>query len=137
MLFAEESYLDLMRSAPHWWFELTLEALTALAGYLILKPLLRRWIQRHDEQHHHGGETEAPGEFITWTESWFDRGVFACRGEGVLQYGGSDRLFVRANGRDIEVVITETWRGRDDGIGWEAVQRDHFEHTHHLAEADL
>jgi hypothetical protein len=44
----EESYLDLMMSLPHWGFELTLEALTGLLVY----PLIRWGHKRLNDRLH-------------------------------------------------------------------------------------
>lgn len=44
----EEGYLDLMRSLPHWGFELTLEGLTGI-GWLLIGIW---WQKRHDRKHH-------------------------------------------------------------------------------------
>lgn len=47
-MFAEESYWDLMTSVPHIMFEFSLEIITGL----ILAPVFRWAIRRHDREHH-------------------------------------------------------------------------------------
>jgi hypothetical protein len=45
-----EEYTHLLQSAPHWAFELTVEAVTGFFAFLV-----GRWsIKRHDEKHHQG-----------------------------------------------------------------------------------
>jgi len=52
MIFAEETFWDLMRSGPHWAFELFLMVLfDGLIG-AILYPLFKRWLKAHDERKH-------------------------------------------------------------------------------------
>lgn len=46
MIEASESYVDLMRSAPHWGFEITLELLSGLVVYPFYRWLHRKWESR-------------------------------------------------------------------------------------------
>lgn len=47
-LLANESYWDLLKSAPHWMFEGTTDLIFAGIGGLFT----RWWVKRHDEKHH-------------------------------------------------------------------------------------
>lgn len=47
-----DQYRALLADSPHWAFEYTQEAVTTMAIYLPIKFLWRRWIKRHDEEHH-------------------------------------------------------------------------------------
>ncbi len=63
----EETYLDLMMSLPHWGFELTLELLTAVIVYPLIRIAHKRLTERlHrdlDAEHgvvHQTGSTHSP-----------------------------------------------------------------------------
>lgn len=43
-----ESFVELLKSWPHWGFELLSDALFTAVGALFVKPLVRR----HDHKHH-------------------------------------------------------------------------------------
>lgn len=60
LVIAAESYSDLLRSAPHWGFELTLEALTGIVVYPFIRWAHQQWEARvhreidaeHGVEHH-------------------------------------------------------------------------------------
>jgi hypothetical protein len=89
-------YVDLLGSAPHWLLEITIMLVFDVLIGLLLWPAVKRWIARHDDEHHHGhtshGSTtrllDAPVSGHEW------QGLEA-RGSTVLEPG--KRYWVRIN----------------------------------------
>jgi hypothetical protein len=47
-----ETYVQLLHNWPHWAFEMTVEAVTGIAGWVLARPFFRRWLKRHDRAEH-------------------------------------------------------------------------------------
>lgn len=80
MIDASESYFDLMRSAPHWGFELTLEALSGLVMYPAIRWLHRKWecrMHREIDAEHGVVHVEEPDlkevRVVVMAEATYDR----------------------------------------------------------------
>lgn len=48
----EETFVDLLKSLPHWEFEIFLMVLVDGIILGLAVPLAKRWIRRHDQTHH-------------------------------------------------------------------------------------
>jgi membrane protein implicated in regulation of membrane protease activity len=49
-----DQYRALLTDTPHWALEVTVEIVTAVVISLPFRYFWKRWIERHDEQHHAG-----------------------------------------------------------------------------------
>jgi len=51
-MFASETFVDLLKSGPHWAFELTLMAVFDGVIGLLAWPAIKRAVRRHDAKKH-------------------------------------------------------------------------------------
>lgn len=47
-----DTYLELLTDPAHWAFEVTGEATSTVVVALVLTPLIKRWVKRHDRTEH-------------------------------------------------------------------------------------
>jgi hypothetical protein len=52
-----DQYIDLLTSASHWMLEITIILVVDVVIGLLLWPAVKRWIARHDAEHHEGHTT--------------------------------------------------------------------------------
>lgn len=53
-----EGYFELLQSGPHWLFEITLMLIFDVLIGLILWPLIKKAVRRHDREVHHTNSEE-------------------------------------------------------------------------------
>lgn len=62
-----EGYLELLQSGPHWMFEITLILIFDVLIGLVLWPLIKKAVHRHDREVHHTDDP-ALGEYLLEAE---------------------------------------------------------------------